>query len=511
MEYGSGTARGQRYGQDMHRGRVSRPGGVSAGSASVPAPSVPVPPSRAGVTSRPGPAQAGDRGSGTYRAGAAPSGTRPGRTYGSAGAAGRPDERHQGGPGARGSSRGGGGRGGGPGGPPSPGKGKGRGGRGPRRRRPIWSWFLVVSGALLMLISGGTVAGYEYVMDQVNKAIPQQDLIGSAKGDRTNVTIDGAKNILLVGIDPRKNQSASDPPRSDSIIILHIPATHDRAFLISIPRDSYVQIPEYDNGAYHYNGGQNKINAAFAYGATKLTGTDARKHGFELLSLTIKSNFGITPDAGAIIDFNGFKSLVEYLGGVRMYVDEKVTSIHIGFDKDGNKKKPFIEDPDTLGLTPIPGVKPQVYEKGWHDFTPWQALDYVRQRHLMGDNDGDYGRQRHQQQFVKAIAKAVLKRGMTSPTQLPSLLKALGKAMIIDTGGISLEDWVFAMKGISTNDLLTIKTNDGHFNSKSIPGIGSVELINDTSEKLFRAVVNDTVDAFIAQHPDWISQDKQDG
>jgi anionic cell wall polymer biosynthesis LytR-Cps2A-Psr (LCP) family protein len=79
--------------------------------------------------------------------------------------------------------------------------------------------------------------------------------------------VSGRRTILLVGLDTRPNQDPSRPSRSDSIIIVHIPADHTQGYLISLPRDTYVSIPAYDNGKVPYAGGKNKINAAFAYGS----------------------------------------------------------------------------------------------------------------------------------------------------------------------------------------------------------------------------------------------------
>jgi polyisoprenyl-teichoic acid--peptidoglycan teichoic acid transferase len=377
--------------------------------------------------------------------------------------------------------------------------------RKPRRRDPLWARLLVIFGALLMLGSGTGVVGSKVLFAAATKDVTRQDLIGSANTERKHATITGAKNILLVGVDIRASQDPKVGTRSDSIIIMHIPASHDRAYLISVPRDSYVHIPAYDNGKLSYSGGQDKINSAFFFGSRGLTGPSKLSHGFELLSLTVKKLTGITPDAGAIIDFQGFKQVVNVLGKVCMYVDEDTTSIHIGHTKDGKKAVPYKTHSDGTVAYKIPGVTPNFYKKGNHCFTPEEALDFVRQRDLLANHDTDYGRQRHQQQFLKAVLKDVVNKGLSSPTKLPGLLSAVGKTMTVDDGGISLEDWAFAMRGINPNDMITLKTNDGNFNSRSIPGIGSVEILNDTTMELLRAAKSDTVDTFVQAHLDWVS------
>jgi anionic cell wall polymer biosynthesis LytR-Cps2A-Psr (LCP) family protein len=352
------------------------------------------------------------------------------------------------------------------------------------------------------------VAAIKVAATTATHSVAKADLLGTVRTgtERQHAQVTGVKNILLVGLDTRPGQNPSQLTRSDSIMILHIPADHSTGYLVSLPRDSYVHIPPYFNGKIRWNGGSTKINAAFAFGSQGLTGNAAITHGFELLALTVKELTGITPDAGALIDFTGFKKVVQVLGKVCMYVDEDTTSIHVGYDKDGNLKAPYVLNPNTgLPIHKVYGVTAQKYTKGNHCLTPSQALDFVRQRDLLANKDSDYGRQRHQQQFIKAILKKAVDEGLNSPTKLPGLLSAVGKTMTVDSGGIALEDWAFAMRGIKPDNLVTIKTNAGTFNSKTIPGVGSVELLSDTSLELFQNVKNDTVVNFMQAHPDWVS------
>ena len=242
-----------------------------------------------------------------------------------------------------------------------------------KRRSPLWARLTVVLGALLLVTSGGSLVGMKVLASSATKSVDQENLLGAVKGttERQHADIKGAKNILLVGLDTRPSWSASkEPSRSDSIIILHIPADKSRAYLISLPRDSYVSIPAYNNGAQSYPGGKNKINSAFAFGSRGLNGTAAETHGFELLAQTIKNLTGITPDAAAIIDFSGFTQVLQILGKVCMYVDENVTSIHVGHTADGKQAVPYKTDAAGLHPRKVPGVTPNVYKKGNHCFTP---------------------------------------------------------------------------------------------------------------------------------------------
>lgn len=360
-------------------------------------------------------------------------------------------------------------------------------------------------GGSAATVLAGSLAVLMLVVLPASRAGRPQNLLGSAGPDRTHAAITGAKNILLVGIDARPDEGSSEPARADSITILHISAQHTSGYLVSIPRDIVVDIPVYNNGKQAYHGGRDKINAAFTIGSVGLTGTAARSHGFELLAKTLNDLTGFAFDAGAIIDFQGFQQVVSALGGVDMCIDEKATSIHLGY-KDGKLVSPsyHLNSDGSVGHL-LPGVTPVVYDVGCQHLAPWQALDYIRQRQLLANNDGDYGRQRHEQQFLKAVFKQLTSQGaLTDPTRLAGLLGALNKAVTVDDGGIPIEDWLYAMRGINANDLVTTKTNGGHFNSQQVNG-QQVEVLSDTSLQLLQAVRDDKVEAILAAHPDWVA------
>jgi LCP family protein required for cell wall assembly len=358
---------------------------------------------------------------------------------------------------------------------------------------------------LLLVGSGGSLVAVKAGLAAATGSVDQENLLGS-NTTTTHADIKGAKNILLVGVDQRPNATATDGTRSDSIMIMHISADHQQAYLVSIPRDLLVDIPAYNNGKQSFGGGQQKINSAFFFGSRGLAGNGAMSHGFDLLTQTVRKLTGITPDAGAIIDFTGFRNVVNVLGKVCMYVDEDTTSIHIGEDdKTGKKAKPYVINKDGTLKSKIKGVTPWFYSKGNHCLTPNEALDYVRQRDLLANKDFDYGRQRHQQQFLKALLQQAVKDGLDSPTKLPGLLSAFGKAMTVDSGGISLEDWVFAMKAIRPDNLVTLKTNEGKFHPETVAGLGEVETLSDTSKELLAAVKADKVGEFAQSFPTFVA------
>lgn len=384
-----------------------------------------------------------------------------------------------------------------PGGPGGPGGGRRRTATPPpqpsptrRRRDPLWARLLVMVGALLMMVSGGLIVSGKAIVAKLTGSVREAPLLGGAgvAPEKAGKVLDGALNILMVGIDERP--TGTDLVRADSILILHIPASHDQAYLFSIPRDALVDIPAFRKTGF--GGSREKINGAFAHGWDHGGG---REGGFELLALTVQRLTGLRYfNAGAIVDFNGFQAVVDALGGVDMCVDTKkpVVSEHIGFDRKGKY------------LHPREGGKPQVYLPGeCRRFNGGDALDYVRQRKSL--EDGDYGRARHQQQFLKAMAKEAKKQGFRSnPLKIYDVVKAAGKALTVDLRGESFENWVYTMRSVADNDLVMLKANGGKFNS--VPcGNESCEGLTPETIELFNAMRNDTVGKFVVDHPDFVN------
>jgi anionic cell wall polymer biosynthesis LytR-Cps2A-Psr (LCP) family protein len=360
---------------------------------------------------------------------------------------------------------------------------------------------VIALGSLAIIVGIGGFATERYAVAKVNGSLGQTDLLGSdvAKGN----SIKGAINILLVGLDTRPDNTIGS--RSDSIIIAHVPADHSAVYMVSIPRDTNAYIPP--DPATGWNGGDLKINAAFEEGSMHKGG---QKGGFELLAQTIKRDYGITFNGGGIVDFSGFSDLVKKLGGVRMYVDEKTTSIHHGYliANPSVHAKPYVLNPNCGcpkdGFShPIPGTKPVVYTVGYHTLSAYAALDYVRIRDgLVGT---DYARQRHQQQFLKALIQEMYSKGLTNFTKLPGFLSSLGKAINFDYGGVSLTNWIFTLKGLSPNSVVTIDTNDGQYDHYTGPAPDDRQQLNKTSLLMLQDVITDHMAQFVAAYPSWVS------
>jgi LCP family protein required for cell wall assembly len=375
----------------------------------------------------------------------------------------------------------------------------------PRRRDPLWARLTLIAGALLMLFSGGTIVGTRVLISEATSGITQTKLIddgAAGAGARPGGNnIDGPINMLLVGIDERPESSAQTSVLSDTIVILHIPASHDQAYLVSIPRDWRVHIPAYSKTGFR--GDTNKINSAFSAGyrggGSEL---EKRARGVDLLARTLHEVTGITFNGAAIIDFSGFEAVVRDLGGVHMCVDQRATSIHLAEDSNGRYRKVwYSEGKGIQGLKP--GEHAYVHEPGCRRMPAELALDYARIRKSLPN--GDYDRQRHQQQLIKAIGKEATSKGMlANPIKLNNVIKSAGRAFVLDTQGVPIEDFIFTLKGVGAGDLVTIKTNAGKVNPVKINGVDYEQLSQDSMEML-AAVREGRLPDFLLGHQQFIA------
>ncbi|MFG3604209.1 LCP family protein [Micromonospora chersina] len=375
--------------------------------------------------------------------------------------------------------------------PPGPG-GPGGGKKRTKRKDPLWAKLTVIFGAVLMMTSGLAIVGSKAVIGQATNSIDQGNLLGEAgKSDAEGGnSLDGPIDMLLLGVDARQRWAADDV-RSDTIIILHIPASHDQAYLISIPRDTEAQIPAFEKSGYR--GGTDKINAAFQIGARNGGGWEG---GAQLMAKTIKSMTGISFDGAAIINFGGFKNVIDALGTVRICVSHEVPSHHMSMVEG---KPMWNADAKKSGKP----YKPVVHKKGCKEMEGWEALDFARQRYLLPNSD--YDRQQNQQQLIKAMAKKATEKGMlTNPIKLNQLIKAAGKAFILDTGGVPIADFIFTLKGVSGNDLVTLRTNGGTYS----PAGNGREKFNETTMEMFQAVKKDKLADFVVSNPSVLSTRK---
>ena len=175
----------------------------------------------------------------------------------------------------------------------------------PRRRRP-WLWaVLAVVGALVLAVVWG-VLGFRAFADGVGEAnarLPQNAKAQLVKRDSSILST--PTTLLVIGTDGGRAPGRGDANRSDSLLLVRLdPETHRIAYL-SIPRDLQVEIPGY---------GTSKINSANQVGGPALT------------LATVKSLIGLPVDHVVVVDFDGFRELIDAVGGVEVDVPRPILS-----------------------------------------------------------------------------------------------------------------------------------------------------------------------------------------
>jgi len=262
----------------------------------------------------------------------------------------------------------------------------------PKPKRRIWLRVVLSIGAFVLVVVVAMAAliwqrevSYNSNIHRIHDALPT--------GNRPAEGAKGAENWLLVGSDSRSDSGTTGDgsavwqlgdQRSDTIMLVHLPENRKSAYIMSIPRDSWVDIPDH---------GTAKINAAFSYG------------GPALLVSTVEQLTSVRIDHYAAIDFEGFKSMTDALGGVEVQVAKTVY------------------DP----------MRHVTWTAGPHRLNGDQALLYVRQRYNLPG--GDFDRIRRQQAFLKALGtKALRGSTLTNPFKLDGFLTAFTKSISVDDG-----------------------------------------------------------------------------
>ena len=336
-------------------------------------------------------------------------------------------------------------------------------GAGSALRRPGRGWriallsvlaiFLVLTlatGSLALWVRHSIASGIEFIADPfagIPARAPQQKV---AAGEEPAV------NILVLGTDSRT--SASDPSqwkegaqRTDAIMIVQVSGDRKTVSVMSIPRDSWVEIPGH---------GQGKINAAYSYGGPSLT------------IHTVENLTGIHIDHFAVANFESFVALTDEIGGVRIN----------------------LKTPQTLAGKEL-GAGAQVLDGQ-------QALAYTRERSSLPN--GDFDRVKRQQTWMRSIVSRVLTNGtMSSPTALYSFLKTASRTVAVDESFTlnQMQSLALETRHLHSNDIrfMTVPTAG---TGTSTDGQSIVTLDADADTPLFNAFAEDRVSAYLTEHPD---------
>ena len=251
-------------------------------------------------------------------------------------------------------------------------------------------------------------------LGQITAAIPKVDAFAGL--DDRPKRESSAVNYLIVGSDTREGLTRAEikklkvggtevaaGKRSDTMLLVHISKKRDKAAIISIPRDTYAQIPEHENSQGKLiPAAYSKINSSFNWG------------GAPLLIQTFEGMSGLRIDHYIEVNFVGFVRMVDALGGVEICT------------------KRDIDDPKSHLVLPA----------GRHVLDGLDSLKYVRTRYF--DGLGDLGRMKRQQEFAGAMLRKATSAGVL-----------LNPVKMVDFIGSAL-DSVVTDEGLNRSDLLTL-------------------------------------------------------
>lgn len=266
-----------------------------------------------------------------------------------------------------------------------------------------------------------------------------------------NVVKGPGKNILLLGSDTRSGSEAAQVSgsRADSIMLAHIPADGKGVYLVSIMRDTWVNIPGY---------GSAKINAALNYG------------GISLQVATVENLLGIKIDHVAEIEFEGFKALVNSVNGV---------DVQVPFDFDINAWS---------------------FKQGMQHMDGGAALAFVRARYPFAD--GDYQRVRNQRAFLRGLYSTMKSKGaLENVGSFQSAVESIAGYMRVDSGLDAAQIAQIAAPVLTSGDTtmrMTTLPNAG-------PGWSydgqSIVIVNQAANaNLSYALQHDSMDQFMATY-----------
>ncbi len=326
-----------------------------------------------------------------------------------------------------------------------------------RRRR--WPRRLLALTLTLLMLFGVVAVGGWFYLDGLSRNLSRIDAFGTVPLPRPEKPVPGTRNLLILGSDSRDPDGAA-AGRADTIILMHLPADRRQAYLISLPRDLWVSIPPTPDGSA--GGHEAKLNAATAFG------------GVPLMVHTVEQYTGVRIDHVVLLDFAGFVEVTDAVGGVDMYIEQTIQSIH------GNKR---------------------VFEEGWQHLSGEEALDYVRQRYQFAD--GDFTRMRNQQQFLRALLdRATSREVLANPRRLDAFLRTLTATLTVDEDfSLIRVGWAFRhLRG----DRLTFLTSP-HAGTGNIGGQSVVLSDDAAAAELYAAVREDRVADWVREHPDRLS------
>jgi LCP family protein required for cell wall assembly len=329
----------------------------------------------------------------------------------------------------------------------------------------------------LVSIAALGVTGYAYVTkDRLQETVHTTEAL-TQPGEPAPPADDGGTDILLVGSDARTDAQGNPLPtrllkqlrteekpgvNTDTIIILRVPKNGGKPTGISIPRDSWVDVP---------GRGKTKINSA--YGVAKANSAneqrgrgvkdeaaierDSDQAGRKVLVQTVQDFTQLRIDHYAEVNLLGFYLLTEALGGVKVCLNHSTSDADSGAD----------------------------FRAGQQIVSGGEALSFVRQRKNLPR--GDLDRIVRQQAFLSSALNQVLSTGtLTSPSTLGNLMDAVHRSIVLDAG-LDLLDFANQVKGIASGDMSFVTIPVVNINGRSEDGTQSIVEVDPAAVRQFIA------------------------
>ncbi|WP_405798790.1 LCP family protein [Streptomyces sp. NBC_01506] len=284
------------------------------------------------------------------------------------------------------------------------------------RKRHWLRWTALGTSVVVLAAAGVGWWFYQKLDSNITTDTTAEAELRTYERERPRPIAVDAKNILLIGSDTRAGdgngkygRDDGGSQRSDTTILLHLAADRQSATAVSIPRDLMVEIPSCRTSDGKRSKEQSaQFNWAFQFGGTACS------------VRTVEKLTGIRVDHHMVIDFSGFKDMVDAVDGVEVCLKKPVD------DSDAHLKLPA----------------------GKQNLTGEEALGFVRARKTIGDGS-DTERMERQQQFLGSLVKKVQSNGvLLNPTRLYPVLDAATKSVTTDPGLNSLKDLYDLARGL---------------------------------------------------------------
>ncbi|MFD8499316.1 LCP family protein [Amycolatopsis sp. NPDC059657] len=331
-------------------------------------------------------------------------------------------------------------------------------------------------GLALLSVVALASSGYAYVAtEQVQNNLPTTNALSKPDDPAAPPADDGANDILLVGSDARTDQQGHQLPlrmlkqlrteenpgvSTDTIILLRIPKNGGKPSVVSIPRDTWVEVP---------GRGKTKINSAYGVAKEKFASArrgegekdrekierDSDQEGRHVLVQTVQDFTQVRIDHYAEVNLLGFYLLTEALGGVTVCLNHSTSDADSGAN----------------------------FRRGEQKVSGGEALSFVRQRKNLPR--GDLDRIVRQQAFLSSAINQVLSAGtLASPSTMGNLIEAIHKSIVLDEG-LDLLDFAQQVKSIASGTIAFETIPVVNINGRSEDGQQSIVEVDPAAVRQF--------------------------